>query len=91
VTRGKRIGQESQSAVVGQFEMVASMATLPNAAPERIQGIPTEAESTRGILNESPGWLTRAAPDRRRFQVIDALKQLFLCCSPFSRSDAPCE
>ena len=48
------------------------------AAPERIQGTTTGAESTRAIgLKRAHTLPPRAAPDRRGFWVIDALEQYF--------------
>ena len=85
------MGQESQSAVVGQFEMVASMSgrLCRMLHLSEFRAYLQEPNPLAG-LKMSTGLALRAAPDRRRFQVIDALKQLFLCCSPFSRSGAPC-
>ena len=85
------VGRRPGGSVVSQFEMVASMSgrlcRILHLREFRV--ITTGAESARGIRKRETGFATRATPDRRRFRVIDALEQLFLYCSPFSRSDAP--
>ena len=66
--------------LVSRAKLIAEPAT---SAEGRLRSISSRDGNHAGTL------APRAAPDRRGFWVIDALEQLFLCCSPFSRSGAP--